>query len=593
MMLNAVLLCLGCADPQQPQLRRLPVPEPLAVVGVSDGCARFDVTFAPGFYPIVDSLYNTAGCATNQLKIVLDAAASYDPPTNTLRLPFVLVNTGTVPVIPAVRVRYDADSVMAVTGAPPGWTNNILGYLPDSSGSAGRIAFWRYDTYLAASGQTQVLMPGGRSQRRWLELRGTSWVTRTRIRLATTGDQSAVPAVAPDTVPRALVNSLPVLDIGGGARIKAQLIWVQFFAGTSQSARQSAIASAGGTVVGGRGGIAGDGWYLVRISSANTLSALVAQLSPLRSNPNVMLATEYVVSIPNDYSWAKPNDGGNWEQKDWRTDPTTAEGANAARERIRAPMAWGCATGDTLTRVSIVDGGFYGVSDLVPNIAGAIFEPTPYRQHGTRVASIVAARGNNTFGIAGVMWRAALNLRAFRADTGIPPTLTTDAWNVSLQRHLEAAGLGGNSIIIIVNNRQYGGLSPDTVGNITNKEELYWRDAALRNAITNLRSRTPSIRPLFVVSAGNEGIDARYAGYVAAKFTYPEQVLVVGGLANKIDVPNQSISMYNDSMPTNRGPAIDIYAPGENVGQLDPGGVVTRVNGTSYATHWSRELPDS
>jgi photosystem II stability/assembly factor-like uncharacterized protein len=80
---------------------------------------------------------------------------------------------------------------------------------------------------------------------------------------------------------------------------------------------------------------------------------------------------------------------------------------------INLPAAWDLTTGSKVPtlRIGIIDSVFdLGHQDLVGNVAKANQVLTPGINHGTRVASIVGAQGNNGIGIAGVMWNANLYL---------------------------------------------------------------------------------------------------------------------------------------------------------------------------------------
>src|SRR5262249_25292624 len=82
---------------------------------------------------------------------------------------------------------------------------------------------------------------------------------------------------------------------------------------------------------------------------------------------------------------------------------------------IDAPQAWDVTTGSSNTTISIVD---TGVRATHPDLAGkvtaaqswttATSDPNDYYGHGTHVAGIAAATGNNGQGIAGVCQRCSV-----------------------------------------------------------------------------------------------------------------------------------------------------------------------------------------
>ena len=574
-------VCAGCADPPQPTGPRLGVPRPAVEQQISDGCARFQVRFDAGGAPVIEPIYGTSYCQTNQLKLLSDTAGTFDAATGTLRLAVVMENVGTAAVIPPVRLRFNADSVIRLNaqGEPVGGISDILGYQPDSASTNGRLAYWFYDQSLALAGQPQVLMPGARTQRRWLQFRGTGWTDRVRLKLFAIGAETApVPAVAPDSVPTSLIATLPLVTDVLGNQQRSQLVIVLFHEDSSQVARQAAVARVGGEVVGGKRSLGTDGWYIIRVISATTVAAIDSIIRILEADPAVAVAGHYSVGYPDDDSWLRPNDGPSWGAGDWQVNPSSGAGGNAALERIAAPLAWGCSTGSGTTRLALVDAGLYGPTDLLPNIVPPIVEPSPFQDHGTRVASVLTAAGDNGAGITGVSWRSALHMRNKYTDVTNPSQLSNLAWWTAIHDNLLAAGRTGASIILFAQNKQWGaGTVPDTTIPAV-KFEIARRDNALRLAIVRLRREGRA--PLLVISAGNDGIDARYGGYVNVASLYPAQVLVVGALAHSITTPGQAKQL---SAGSNRGPLVDIYAPGENVAVLDQTGTPRLDGGTSFA----------
>ena len=559
------MLCSGCAvEDRGPTRPSRLTPDVVVNQQVNDGCTRFALKVVNGVAS-VEALYNTSRCATDQLQLLTDSAPTFNAATGTLRVPVVMKNLGTVTVVAPARIRFNADSsqFLNAQGQVVAGTPDIVAANYDTANANGRSGQWRYDQALAVSGQPQVLAPNAVSRRRWLEFTGTTWSQTIRIKLPTVATQvGSVPAVAPDSVPTALIASLPTLVDSAGRRIKAQLLVVLFHQAASQAARQAAVARVGGLVVGGQRSMQGDGWYIVQVQSATTPTILLDLLEVLWSDPAVEVAGDWELGVPNDESWIKPNDGANWLKSSWQVGRLLAGGSNAALEQIDAPLAWGCSTGDASVKLANVDVGFNLPVDVASNVS-SIIDPVPsFQPHGTLMASIVAARGNNGRGIAGVMWTASLVLRNKLAHVLYPDSLSTLPWWTAIENNLLEAGRSGASIIWFSQNYRWSlgvGVAPDTTIR-ANSLAIRLRDVALRSAISRLAAQ--GFRPLFILSAGNDGIDARLSGYVNAKAAFPNQVLVVGAL----DPSGAAWSL------SNRGPFVDLYAPGVDVGALTPAG---------------------
>ena len=82
---------------------------------------------------------------------------------------------------------------------------------------------------------------------------------------------------------------------------------------------------------------------------------------------------------------------------------------------IGAPAAWGVTTGSSSVNVAVVDSGVDRTHpDLFANLAAGYdfayddSDPTDYDGHGTHVAGIIAARGNNGIGVTGVAWQTSV-----------------------------------------------------------------------------------------------------------------------------------------------------------------------------------------
>lgn len=108
-------------------------------------------------------------------------------------------------------------------------------------------------------------------------------------------------------------------------------------------------------------------------------------------------------TIPNDPSWSF----------------TSRPFRSWAQDLIHLPEAWTIATGDPSVRTGFVDVGFdLNHEDIIFNgsLSDFRFNFTAFRDHGTEVASIAGAVGNNARGLAGAMWAPNLLLFSCSAN---------------------------------------------------------------------------------------------------------------------------------------------------------------------------------
>ncbi|WP_250001241.1 S8 family serine peptidase [Actinoplanes sp. M2I2] len=126
----------------------------------------------------------------------------------------------------------------------------------------------------------------------------------------------------------------------------------------------------------------------VTVSSGRIASVIAS----LRNDPNVAYVEKDVQlaefdTVPNDPSFSKQNE----------------------MYAVKAPKAWDTTKGSAVT-VAVVDTGVNAIKDLAgATVAGYDFvnddsSPADDRGHGTSVAALIAARGNNKQGMAGVCW---------------------------------------------------------------------------------------------------------------------------------------------------------------------------------------------
>ncbi len=200
-----------------------------------------------------------------------------------------------------------------------------------------------------------------------------------------------------------------------------------------------------------------------------------------------------------------------------------------ALEQIHALAAWEVATSSD-TIVAVVDSGIRDHPDLVANLVpGYDFEgndadptdPTADFSHGTQVAGVIAAVGNNGLGITGVLWSArvmplrAFNTSGFGTSFGIANAI------------LYAAGLPNSSGTLPAERASVINMSfASTTSSATEKDAC----AAARAAGVFLCAATGNQGSAFVrypagyasvvavgatTSAGNRASYSNYGGYLA------------------------------------------------------------------------------
>ncbi|MHA7815971.1 MAG: S8 family peptidase [Pseudohaliea sp.] len=219
--------------------------------------------------------------------------------------------------------------------------------------------------------------------------------------------------------------------------------------------------------------------------------------------------------------------------------------------QLRLPTAWNSTTGDPGIVIAVVDTGILaGHPDLAgqlvdgydfirdpevaadgdgidpdPEEAANPTEPEPVAFHGTHVAGTIAARGNNTIGVAGVAYRSRLMpLRALGATSGT-------SYDVA-QAVRYAAGLPNDS-----------GQLPARPADIIN---LSLGGEGFSQVAQDLYREVREAGILLVASAGNESSDT--PSYPAAY----DGVIAVAAVDAQREAAGYS----------NFGPHIDIAAPG-------------------------------
>lgn len=212
--------------------------------------------------------------------------------------------------------------------------------------------------------------------------------------------------------------------------------------------------------------------------------------------------------------------------------------------------AWDIETGSSNVKVGIIDSGIANISDLSGNVdyslgydicSNDIVTSDDIDGHGTMVASVVGALGNNSNGSCGTCWNITL----------VPLQIQdTDFYN--LGSYLISAITHAQSLSLPIVNISSG---------------TYFNDIALSNSIADYTG-------LVVCAAGNNGTNTDMLSHSPS------------GLPND-NIISVAASNVNDSLrsASNFGAtSVDLAAPGENVRVINSTGALTTENGTSMAS---------
>jgi RHS repeat-associated protein len=281
--------------------------------------------------------------------------------------------------------------------------------------------------------------------------------------------------------------------------------------------------------------------------------------------PNYLLTKDAVQTgevTPDDPRFAE-----QWALKN------TGQSGGAVAADVHAPTAWQQTTGALRTVVAVIDGGIdFTHPDLQNNAwvnpreraannrdddrdgfvddlngwdwitdSAAVHDG---QGHGTAVAGIIAAEGNNGIGMTGVMWQASLMSLRVLDETG-----TGDV--ASAVEAIDYAVAHGAHVI----NCSWG----------MDEQSFILRDAIARAAQHDV---------VVVASAGNKGRDLDQQPYYPASFNLSNVVAVAAS-----DNFDQLAAWSSFGAKT-----VAVAAPGADILTTQPGGSYTTVSGTSAAT---------
>lgn len=341
---------------------------------------------------------------------------------------------------------------------------------------------------------------------------------------------------------RSMQESAPV-------RYREGELLVRFREGLSEREKETIVATHGGRKterVKGNSGVE-------KVQLASGRDALTEVLQ-LLLNPQVQFAEPNFLVTKEDVT---PNDPQFVSQ--WALQNSGQDGGQFGSD-VRARRAWDKTTGAPSTVIAVIDTGIdFTHPDLInnrwtnpsPSVDGDVHgwdfiadngEIKDEQGHGTAVAGIIAAEGNNGLGISGVMWRASLMSLRVLDNTG-----TGDV--ADAVEAIDYAVTHGAQVI---------NLSWGTGG----------QSQALKEAIERALRRDVVV----VCSAGNSGRNLDTMPYYPASFGLKNLITVAAS-----DNLDQSVSW------SNWGAAVTVAAPGTDILTTQMGGGYRKVTGTSAA----------
>ncbi len=231
--------------------------------------------------------------------------------------------------------------------------------------------------------------------------------------------------------------------------------------------------------------------------------------------------------------------------------------------------AWDITTGDNSITIAVLDTGVqsthsefagrlvagYNSPSCTASAAAGCGNTEPVSlvsacgDHGTLVAGVAAATGNNNLGIAGINWAANI----------MPVRITNDSTDclASTADMIEAIIWASEQGADIINLSYSGAFDPD----IQDAAEIARENGSL-----------------VVMAAGNDStdLDALCLGLSTSEYCQGSDVLIVGSV-------DGATAASNLSAFSNLGSMVDLVAPGENINATTIGNTYAVVSGTSFA----------
>lgn len=256
----------------------------------------------------------------------------------------------------------------------------------------------------------------------------------------------------------------------------------------------------------------------------------------LESLPDVEAASHHFIT---DVPAVNPNDT---EYDAW--DENNPGGNNWGLEYISAPSVWDFQTGSSDVVVGVIDGDFdRDHGDLNDNVVSWNGPRTSsFDGHGTHVAGIIGAEGNNTQGVTGVSWDVSLRLYEFG---GISAVRAQEAMVQAVDDDCRIVNMSLGWI-----DNQPGCAPPGTDATLRRVAE---NNAILQRAILYAEREDKDV--LWVFAAGNECRDARYQSPASLTENFPLNTITVASVDQT----------GNLSWFSNFGDLVTVAAPGSDI----------------------------
>jgi thermitase len=287
------------------------------------------------------------------------------------------------------------------------------------------------------------------------------------------------------------------------------------------------------------------GFYQIAVHEEG-FENLLRIANQLEQNPNVVLATLHFLFQTGNF----PNDPG--------TD------LSYGPDLVKLPLAWDITTGEKEVivtpgkvekiNIAVVDTVFdFDHADLKANIIKHTTNSASFGEphHGTRVASIVGAQGNNGNGIAGAMWNAALLLYSagdYKDSTKFDSSLMVVGFSQAIRDGARVVNFSGGT-----------GCGQSTC--TAEGERALQEIDKFYTYFINLAKARLSRDLLWVFAAGNEGRNLRTFSPARLSASF-DNVVSVSAVDSQRKLADFS----------NFGSDVTVAAPGVRIFTLVPGG---------------------